>query len=282
MNIIQRNYSPVIRPGLVGMIGDHVESSTITRLCETATGIPFGRAVSQGTGDRGAVIGGSGFIGLSVRDITQSGIAIDPTATVRPAVDLYPQYANMEVITRGHLWVLPQGNVIADAAAYFDATTGLISGSASGAAANGYIIFNRQPVADETIIINGKTVTFKGSGASGNQSNIGATLGDTILNLANSLVATVDTDLDDLTYAAYPLPPAGGGVGANTLLVSDKTVGTGGNSVALNAGTLGSAVTLSGATLAGGTASATLISGARWVTSSIAGGLALLSLSMQY
>jgi len=67
-----RTPAPQIRAGLVGMIADEVEHSVTTRLCETTAGIGFGLAVSQGTGVKGCILGGSAFIGVTVRDIALS------------------------------------------------------------------------------------------------------------------------------------------------------------------------------------------------------------------
>jgi hypothetical protein len=73
-----RTPAPQIRAGLVGMIADEVEHSVTTRLCETTAGIGFGLAVSQGTGDKGCILGGSAFIGVTVRDIALSLSPVDP------------------------------------------------------------------------------------------------------------------------------------------------------------------------------------------------------------
>ena len=72
MVVLQTRYSPGIAYGVEGMISDMTPSSVATRICETAAGIPFGKAVSWGTNAKGCVIGGSSFLGLSVRDITLS------------------------------------------------------------------------------------------------------------------------------------------------------------------------------------------------------------------
>ncbi len=276
---VQPNYTSVMRPGFAGTIIDMVDYSTITRLCETAAGIGFGVAVSQGTGDKGAIVGGSSFVGLTVRDITLTGTPVDMQSSTPIPVDTYGRYANMGIMTRGHMLVNVFGNVVAGGLVYYDATTGKLAGSASGAGAQGSIVYTLQPVADTITTINGTVVTWKASGATGNQVNIGGTLGDSVKNLADFLNASTDTNLNDLQYAAYPLAPAGGGEGATTLLLGDKTVGTGGNSVAFSTNVVGA--TASGSTLSGGTAAATAITGAVWVTSSIAGGMAVVSLGIQ-
>ncbi|MQB00668.1 MAG: hypothetical protein GEU78_10300 [Actinobacteria bacterium] len=109
-------------------------------------------------------------------------------------------------------------------------------------AAQGFIRFDDNPTAEETVVINGVTWTFKTSGAAGDQSNLGATVGDTVDNLVTALNASADTDIDDATYSNVN----------DELHVVHDTAGTGGNAFTLAAGT--AEVTLSGAALAGGEA----------------------------
>ena len=46
--VLQTRYAPGIAPGVEGMIADTTPSTVGTRICETAAGIPFGKAVSAG------------------------------------------------------------------------------------------------------------------------------------------------------------------------------------------------------------------------------------------
>lgn len=277
--VVQTNYFPTIRPGFAGMIADMTNASVNTRICETAAGIGFGLAVGQGTGDKGVVLGGASFVGISIKDITMNGVPLDPRSNTLGTLDTYPQNFNMGVMTRGHIWVQPMGIVAAHGNVYYSTSTGQFAGSSSGAAGSGSITFTSNPVATKTVTLNGKTITFVASGATGNQVNIAPTLGDTLVALAAFINGSGDTDIGALTAAAYPLAPGGGGVGANQLLISDKTVGTGGNSFTLATNVTGA--TVSAATLTGGTASATQITGAEWVTSALPGQLAVVSLGIQ-
>jgi hypothetical protein len=143
------------------MVADEAGWEVDTRQCETAAGIGFGVGVSQGTGDNGAIVGGSAFVGITVRDITQDGAPLDVNSATRAPVDTYPQYANMGVLNRGHIWVEAQSNVTAGTALFYDTTSGKFAGSASGSAARGYIDFTQIPAADQTIVINAKTWTFR-------------------------------------------------------------------------------------------------------------------------
>ena len=282
--VVQTTYKPQIAAAVAGMIAEMSGSEVDTRICETPAGIGFGLAVSQGVGDQGCVLGGSAFYGITLRDVTLDRLPIDPLApagTLLP-VDTYAQYQNMAVLTRGTVWVLSAGGVIAPGSAlFYDTTLGKFTNSASGSAAVGSVAFTTQPVDGQTISINGSTWTFKASGATGLQSNIGPTLGDTIANLANALNASADVNTVLLSYRAYPPSPggAGQGSGANTLMMAVKLVGVAGNAYTLSTNVPGA--TASGATLSGGTAAATAVTGGFWKTSAIGGQLAKVSLGIQ-
>jgi hypothetical protein len=132
-----------------------------------------------------------------VRDVTLDRVPIDPQATVGTilAVDTYPQYSNAGVLSAGHIWVAAgAGAIKANDALFYDQTVGKFSNSASGLAATGNIVFTSIPAASSTITINGTTWTFVASGATGNQVNLGTTLGDTVQNLATALSASADTN----------------------------------------------------------------------------------------
>lgn len=281
--VVQRTYRPQQAAGLPGMIADETRASVITRQCETAAGIGFGLAVSQGTKDTSAVIGGASFIGLTVRDVTQDQMPIDPLYNGGPiAVDTYPQYRDMGVMTTGHMWVqcLGGGTLgVKGGDALFANAAGQLSNSASGTAATGSIVFSKIPANNETITVNAVAITFHTSGATGDDLNINyPTLGDFVTALAAKLNGSATAGLATQQYRADP-PSVGGGSGANTLLIAAETVGTAANAFTLASTCAGS--TVSGTTLAGGAASATAIVGGYWLSSAIAGQLALVSLGIQ-
>jgi len=100
------------RPGTESGCDGNVD----TGIVETAAGIGFGLAVSQGSGDNGVVLGGAlaGFRGVSLKD-----------ATLRPEnEDKYAQYENAGVKTRGKVWVSPSESVAAGDPVHYDTTTG--------------------------------------------------------------------------------------------------------------------------------------------------------------
>jgi hypothetical protein len=119
-------------PPSPGTLAGQVNEARITTgICETASpGIPFGRAVSQGTlSDEGVVLGGSlaGFRGVSIRDITLRGDVASAD------LDHYLPPNSVGCMESGDIWVEPNEAVTAHAAVYFVAATGIFSDNASGA-----------------------------------------------------------------------------------------------------------------------------------------------------
>lgn len=130
MGTTQTSYSERIAPNVPGTLAGQVNEARITTgICETASpGIPFGRAVSQGSlSDQGVIIGGSlaGFRGVSVKDINLPAGRADIDAFLPPD--------SLSVMEDGDIWVEPNEAVSAHAAVYFVAATGVFSDNASGA-----------------------------------------------------------------------------------------------------------------------------------------------------
>lgn len=288
--VVQRTYRPQQAAGLVGMIADETRASVITRQCETAAGIGFGLAVAQGVRDTGAILGvgaaAGAFLGLTVRDVTLDQISIDPNYSGGPlTVDTYPQYKDMGVMTTGHMWVLCAGGGTLGVKAgdpLFATTTGVLTNIVSGTAATGSITFSKIPANNETITINAVPITFRTSGATGDDININyPTLGDFLVALAAKLNGSATAGLATQQYRVDPASPGGSGQGsgANTLLIAAETAGVAAN--AFNLLTTAAGSTVSGGTLSGGSAAALAIPTGYWVTSAIAGQLAMVSLSIQ-
>jgi hypothetical protein len=105
--------------------------------------------------------------------------------------------------------------------------------------AYGTILFANNPTADDTITINGTVFTFKDSGATGNQINIGAALVDTVNNAVTVLNGSAVAGVALATYA---------NLSNTTLTVTYDVKGSAGNAFTLAA----SSDTPSGATLTGG------------------------------
>jgi hypothetical protein len=284
--IVQRSYTPQMRAGLVGMIADQVPHTINTRLADVAAGagIPFGIAVSQSpTLDKGCIPGGANFIGITVRDVTADRTLIDPMSVdgVFTPLDTYGQRVNVGVLSRGHIWVLAGSGAAAGDPLFYNTANGGFANSASGQAAYGSVQFTKIPADGETLVINGATLTFKASGATGDQVNIGPTLGDTLVAAAAVLNGSATAGFSALTFRALPSSPGGSGQGsgADTLWIAAKAPGTAGNALVLGATPAGA--TKSGATLSGGTAAATAVVGGRWLDTALAGQPARVSLGIQ-
>ncbi len=145
----------------------------------------------------------------------------------------------------------PNAGVKAAAAAagvaFFDAlSANLVYGTGhAGANATGTLTFSGQPAANDTITLGGTTVTFVASGATGLQVNIGSSLANTLLALQWLLTTSTDANLVKCRWS----------VSATVLTATFANGGTAGNAYTLAKSS--SVVTLSGATLSGGTSAAT-------------------------
>jgi len=125
-----------------------------------------------------------------------------------------------------------------------DAITGLsstVSVLTAPTATGNYSFGIVQPTANDTVTIGGTAITFVAGVPVGNQSQIGATVAATIINLAQVIAASTDINLIKFTPYA----------GTNNLYLAAVTPGAGGNALTItSAGT--SPPTASGATLSGG------------------------------
>ena len=127
MPTVQSSYSENIAVAQNGMAAN-ADFSADTRICETSAGIGFGKAVSQGSADKGAVLGGASaavFVGVTISDK-----CIDNTDNTG-AADGYRQYDNMAVMYRGTIWVTVGGNVAPGNDVTFNSTTGVLSSAAT-------------------------------------------------------------------------------------------------------------------------------------------------------
>lgn len=133
MPAVQTTYPIAMQPGLEGMVATQLnDDNSETRICETAAGIAFGRAVSEGANARGAVLGGATkFIGITIRSITE--VPIYPNVTM----DLYTQYFNMGVMLAGDMWVRPVAAVTHGSPATYSSSTGQLNPAAAGVAIAG-------------------------------------------------------------------------------------------------------------------------------------------------
>lgn len=118
----------------------------------------------------------------------------------------------------------------------------------AGLFATGSFTFSAQPVNNSILTIGGTTVTLVTAAPIAGQSQIGATLADTVSNLVTFLNASADAGIAAATYSAS--------LSGTVLNIVHKTVGVGGNSFALVTGVSPATnATRSAATLTGGAAS---------------------------
>jgi len=113
----QTDYSIYQDGAIHGAIADMQESEVVSKKAEGGD-IGFGVAVSRGTNDGQAVIGGDDtYFGVTVRDL---GIA---PKTVGGTVIAYEEKSTMSVLRRGNIAIaIPSGGTQGDALNYVDAT----------------------------------------------------------------------------------------------------------------------------------------------------------------
>lgn len=111
-----------------------------------------------------------------------------------------------------------------------------------GVKATGYFTFSGNVSADDTITVNGTVFTFKASGATGNQINIGASASATIDNAVTVLNASI---VEAVAVATYTKNVAG-----TQLVVTYDERGAAGNAFTLAKSSTN--ITVSAATLASG------------------------------
>lgn len=117
---LQTTFSETIAAGYAGMVANGETSNRITRTCEDAAGIAFGKAVFRGTGDHGctATVGTSAtFLGVT---IATSALGLVAGADA----DEYQQYDNVAIMSHGAIWVTAGEAVTDGAQVYAEAVTG--------------------------------------------------------------------------------------------------------------------------------------------------------------
>lgn len=123
-NVVQSTYGRYMSAGVVGAWATISQGNEADTKQAEGT-IAFGLACSKGSADDGALLGGTNFIGISMRDIT----------LVHTTPDAYLVGDNMAVATKGEIWVTAGGNVSAGQQVHYNTTTGVMSGSGGTAIA---------------------------------------------------------------------------------------------------------------------------------------------------
>ncbi len=101
MAVIQDTYNNAPAKGYPGMVANGETSNRLSRTCEDAAGIAFGRFVFRGAGDEGCTatptLGKD--LGVSIAD---HGIPVLPGG---PVADVYPRYASVGIMDGGAIYV---------------------------------------------------------------------------------------------------------------------------------------------------------------------------------
>lgn len=133
MTTVQSSWTAEPAPGRPGQIANLANCRVDSRAVETADGIGFGLAVSQGSNDNGCILGSAAasgtfvsttFVGITVNDIFR----YPPDAT---HTDEYAQNDVAGVLSDGDIWVSPDNAVVDGANVTFNRLTGRLSSAAA-------------------------------------------------------------------------------------------------------------------------------------------------------
>lgn len=130
MAIVQDTYNAAPAKGYAGMVVNGETSNRISRTCEDAAGIAFGKACFRGTGDHGTTgtPGAAGtLLGISIAD---HGVQPLPGGV---AADIYPRYASVGIHNQGAIYVSPSVDVV-DGAKVYITPAGLFTNVTNGGA----------------------------------------------------------------------------------------------------------------------------------------------------
>jgi len=170
---------------------------------------------------------------------TKGGVEVDVSTSTHPvSVDQFGESVINEYIMKRDIKVtLPLAETTLENLVVTMPGATLFS---DGTAATGSITFSAQPAANDTITLNGTVFTFKAAVTSATDILIGATLAATLTNAAAVLNASTVLKVAEASFTAT----------ATVLNVVYDQKGIAGNSYTL--AKVGTAATVSGATLAGG------------------------------
>ncbi|AZR23491.1 structural cement protein Gp24 [Xanthomonas vasicola] len=95
---LQTNYPDTQPAATVGMPATMIGATDISRTVEDVAGIVFGKAVFQGTKDKGiTATSNAKFVGITLLDRSATGTTSN--------ADAFPQYASARVRVKGDIWV---------------------------------------------------------------------------------------------------------------------------------------------------------------------------------
>lgn len=112
---VQTNYPDTQPVAVAGAQATMVPATIISRNVETAA-IGFGKAVAQGTADKGCHAFGSGdtaVLGITLLDRSASGLSVTNGQVTGQTADTFGVGESARVITKGDVWVVAGVNVTA-------------------------------------------------------------------------------------------------------------------------------------------------------------------------
>lgn len=147
--VVQSTFPDTMRAGIPGMVNRMVDYNAISRSCDTAAGIPAARAVSQGSWDGGAVLGGTanGFLGISILDPT---LVIPAGSGLAP--ETYPQYNELGILTKGEIFATAPVAVVAGDPLSFVAADGTLTNTGGVVVPGGRWKYTRATPGDLNVV----------------------------------------------------------------------------------------------------------------------------------
>ncbi len=105
---VQTSYSETLSAAVAGAQATMLPASILSRTVETAA-VPFGRAVKQGTADKGCALFGSGdtaILGIAIRDQSASGQTVTSGQVTDTTADQFGVGESARVMVKGDVWVV--------------------------------------------------------------------------------------------------------------------------------------------------------------------------------
>lgn len=123
---VQTNYPDTQPVAVAGAQATMVPATIISRSVETAA-IGFGKAVAQGTADKGCHAFGSGdtaVLGITLLDRSASGLSVTNGQVSGQTADTFGVGESARIITKGDVWVVAAVNVTAGQPVYVRPSNG--------------------------------------------------------------------------------------------------------------------------------------------------------------
>ena len=123
---VQTSYPDTQPSAVAGQQATMIPATIISRSVEGAA-VPFGRAVKQGTADKGCSLFGSGdtvVLGISLLDRSASGLTVANGQVTGYTADVFGVGESARVLTKGDVWVVAAVQVAAGQPVYVRPSNG--------------------------------------------------------------------------------------------------------------------------------------------------------------